>query len=225
MERRQVVAVVPMRHNSERVKGKNYRFLGGIPLFHHILETLLACDGVSTVVVDTDSPVILEGLERHFPAVERRLRPEGLRDDTVSMNDVLRAFAATRREVHILQTHCTNPLLAVDTVERAVASYFDALPEYDSLFSVTRIRTRFWTRDGKPLNHDPDVLMRTQDLEPMLEENSNIYIFPRQAIMETGNRIGRRPLLFEMEPAETVDIDEECDFQFAEFLHARRSAS
>ena len=64
-----IVALVPMRHDSVRVPGKNYRPIAGKPLYHHILETLLACPEISRVVVDTDSPVILDGLAKDFPSV------------------------------------------------------------------------------------------------------------------------------------------------------------
>ena len=47
-----VVAFVPMRHFSRRVPGKNYRPLGGRPLYHHVVEHLLACEYVREVVED-----------------------------------------------------------------------------------------------------------------------------------------------------------------------------
>lgn len=44
-----VVALVPMRHHSERVPGKNYRPFAGKPLYHYILSSLLACPLISEV--------------------------------------------------------------------------------------------------------------------------------------------------------------------------------
>jgi CMP-N-acetylneuraminic acid synthetase len=87
--------------------------------------------------------------------------------------------------------------------------------------SVTALQTRLYFEDGQPVNHDPDVLMRTQDLAPIYEENSNLYIAPRDLIIATGRRIGSRPLLFPMRGEEAVDIDEELDFLVAEFLLSR----
>jgi len=58
-----IVALVPMRHHSQRVPGKNYRPLGGKPLYQHVIETLLACPEIDRVVVDTDSPPIVAGLK------------------------------------------------------------------------------------------------------------------------------------------------------------------
>ena len=72
-------------------------------------------------------------------------------------------------------------------------------------------------RDGSALNHDPKVLLRTQDLPPIYEENSNLYLFTAEQIAG-GRRMGDRPILFEIDPLEAVDIDEEPDFVLAEAL-------
>src|SRR5690349_11381732 len=84
-----IVALVPMRHHSQRVPGKNYRPLAGRPLFHHILESLLNVQEIETVMVDTDSDPILEDLGRSFPNVKQIRRPEHLRADDIPMNDIL----------------------------------------------------------------------------------------------------------------------------------------
>lgn len=225
MSENTVIAVVPMRHDSERVKGKNYRSLGGRPLYHHIVETLLSCNRVSEVVIDTDSPVILDDAATAFPEVTLRIRPEDLRSGTTPMNDVLARFVTETPGEHFLQTHSTNPLLRSETVDRAVDAFFNGLPEHDCLFSVTRTYGRFWSGDGKPVNHDPAVLMRSQDMPPFYEENSNLYIFSRDLMTASGNRIGNTPLLFETRARESVDIDEEPEFMLAEQLFAIREAN
>jgi CMP-N-acetylneuraminic acid synthetase len=100
--------------------------------------------------------------------------------------------------------------------------FADSVPDRDSLFSVTRRQARFWTADGKAVNHDPARLLRTQDLSPLLEENSCLYLFSRAGLLRYGNRIGERPLMFEMDPREAWDIDEESDFEIAELLFRHR---
>ncbi|MFZ3070252.1 MAG: acylneuraminate cytidylyltransferase family protein, partial [Anaerolineaceae bacterium] len=136
-----IVALVPMRHKSVRVPGKNYRPIAGKPLFHHILETLLACPEISQVLVDTDSPVILEDLREHFPQVLALLRPESLRADTIPTNEILMYDTAQVQAGLYLQTHSTNPLLKPATVSRAIAALRQVYPAYDSLFGVTRLQT------------------------------------------------------------------------------------
>ena len=214
-----LIALVPMRHHSVRVPGKNYRPLAGKPLYHHILNALLAVDAVDEIVVDTDSDLILEGLQQDFPTVKRLRRPEDLRADTVPMNDILLHDTAEFPAEFYLQTHTTNPLLTPETVSKAIETFFTNFPTYDSLFGVTRLQTRLWDRNGKPVNHDPNVLLRTQDLPPIYEENSCIYIFSRQSLLTRRNRLGERPLMFEIPADEAWDIDEELDFTVAETLY------
>lgn len=212
-----LVALVPMRHSSERVPGKNYRPFDGRPLFHHIVATLLTVGRISQVVIDTDSPTVKAQVAAHFPTVRTLDRPAELLGGDVPMTDVLRHDASVVPAAWYVQTHTTNPLLRAATIERALEALDAGLDRHDSLFSVTRLQTRLYDADGRPLNHDPRVLLRTQDLPPVYEENSNLYVFSAEQIA-TGRRFGDRPLLFEIDALEAVDIDEEHDFVLAETL-------
>lgn len=214
-----IVALVPMRHLSMRVPGKNYRDLAGKPLFHHILNTLQDVPELDGILVDTDSPVILEGLARFFPDVKAINRPEDLRADTIPMNEILIYDTSLVQADYYLQTHSTNPLLQPETVSRAIETFLGNFPEHDSLFGVTRLQTRLWDQSGRPINHDPDVLLRTQDLSPIYEENSCVYIFERETLVARRNRMGERPLMFEIPVMEAWDIDEELDFTVADTLY------
>ena len=218
-----VVAFVPMRHTSERVPGKNYRPFNGVPLFHRIVETLLAVDRVSTVVIDTDSATVKEQTADAFPTVVVIDRPAHLLGGHVAMTEVLRYDAEQVTAEWYLQTHTTNPLLRPDTINAALDRMENDDGEHDSLFSVTRWQTRLYGADGVPLNHDPSVLLRTQDLPPVFEENSNLYLFTAAQIA-AGRRIGDHPILFEVDPLEAVDIDEEADFVLAEALDRHLAA-
>jgi CMP-N-acetylneuraminic acid synthetase len=213
-----IIALVPMRHTSVRVPGKNYRPLAGKPLFHHILNTLQAVPEINGIIVDTDSPVILEGLAEHFPAVTALVRPEHLRADTVPTNEILIHDTAQEPADFYLQTHCTNPLLRPETVSAAIQELVGQYPTYDSLFGVTRLQTRLWDQLGRAINHNPDILLRTQDLPPVYEENSCLYIFTRETLLRRRNRLGERPLMFEIMAQEAWDIDVELDFTVADIL-------
>lgn len=216
-----IAALVPMRHNSERVPGKNYRDFAGVPLYHRIVESLLACPLITDVVIDTDSPFIHEDAAKHFPSVKLLHRPEHLQAGTVPMNDVLLNAIKQIEADFYLQTHSTNPILRSPTITRAVQTFLDNYPMYDSLFGVTRLQTRLWDSLARAVNHNPAILLRTQDLPPIYEENSCLYLFTRQILESHHNRIGSRPFLFEIEKLEAVDIDEEADFCIAELLYQR----
>lgn len=215
-----IVALVPMREHSERVPGKNYRSFAGRPLYHHIINTLLACPYINSIYINTDSEFIMNDAPQHFD-VHIIERPEHLRSEYTPMNDILLNDITQVEADYYLQTHSTNPLLRSETIIAAIETFLSS-SEHDSLFSVTRLQRRLWDSRGKAVNHDPDQLLRTQDLPPIYEENSCIYIFNRATLEERRNRIGYHPLLFEIDRIESWDIDDEQDFRIAELLYAER---
>jgi len=219
-----IAALVPMRHHSQRVPGKNYRPLAGKPLFHHIIETLLNVPEIEQVMVDTDSEPVMEGVRRIFPDVKLIQRPEHLRADDVPMNDILLYDTAQVDAEFYLQTHSTNPLLNSETISNGIKYFLDNYPKYDSLFSVTRLQTRLYFEDGKAINHNPLELIQTQDLPPVYEENSCLYLFTRDTLVKKHHRIGDNPYMFEIDAAEAWDIDEELDFEICDFLMKRKNA-
>lgn len=218
------VALVPMRHTSERVPGKNYREIAGEPLYFHIIRALQAAPEISEVVVNTDSPVIMDGLKDHFPDVVILERPENLCDGMIPMNEILLHDTVQVEADYYLQTHSTNPLLRAETISKAIRTFVVSRDSCDSLFSVTRLQTRLYDQEGEAVNHNPGELLRTQDLPPIYEENSCIYIFNRQTLQGRDHRIGEFPLMFEIDPLEAWDIDEELDFRIADFLLRERLA-
>jgi CMP-N-acetylneuraminic acid synthetase len=217
-----LAALVPMRHHSQRVPGKNYRVLAGRPLFHHIIETLLAVPEIDEIVVDTDSDPVMNGLCEHFPQVKIINRPERLRADDIPMNEILMYDTEQFPADFYLQTHSTNPLLKPETVSRAINVFLAAYPTRDSLFSVTRLQTRLYDKDGQAINHNPQELIQTQELPPVYEENSCLYIFNRENLIVKRHRIGDHPIMFEMDAEQAWDIDEELDFEITDFLMKSR---
>lgn len=215
-------ALVPMRHHSQRLAGKNYRLLSGKPLFHHILSSLSACTEIDEIIVDTDSEPIMLSIAQHFPAVRVIERADHLRADDIPMNEILAYDIDQVQADFYLQTHATNPLVKAETISGAVSQFLQAYPAYDSLFSVTRLQTRLWDQLGRAINHNPNILLQTQDLPPIYEENSCIYIFTRRILESSRNRIGERPMMYEISPAEAWDIDEELDFAITDFLLSER---
>ncbi len=217
-----LVALVPMRHHSQRVPGKNYRDLAGKPLYQHIIEILLAVPEVNEIVVDTDSEPVMDGLRKNFPQVKIINRPEHLRAVDMPMNEILIHDTEQYPAEFYLQTHSTNPLLKAETISRAIQLLLINYPKYDSLYSVTRWQSRFYDKDGNAINHNPRELIQTQDLPPMYEENSCIYIFTRENLLAKRHRISDHPLMFEIPRLEAVDIDTESDFQIANILMKMR---
>jgi CMP-N-acetylneuraminic acid synthetase len=217
-----VTALMPMKAHSERVKGKNVRPLCGKPLFHWMLDALRSSRHVTRIVIDSDSDAIGSEAERLGATYLRR--PAHLLGDMVRMNPLIDWDLRHVEGEFFLQTHATNPLLTAGTIDQAIERFF-ATGDHDSLFTVNAIQTRFYWPDGRPINHDLGHDVRSQDLPPIYEENSCLYLFSRAGFTAHGRRIGARPLLFPIDPLEAVDIDEEYQWQIAEALMARRLAS
>lgn len=212
-----IAALMPMRHSSERVPGKNYRPFGdGRPLFHHTLDTLIATGRIDVIAIDTDSPTIKEQCAEKYPQVTVIDRPERLLGGMTPMNDILLYDTGRIEADFYLQTHSTNPLVKVETFAKAIDTFLANHPMHDSLFSVTRVQTRFYDSLARAVNHNPNILIRTQDLPPFFEENSCIYIFEKDTLARNHTRIGSRPYMFEIDRLEALDIDEEVDFRIAE---------
>ncbi len=215
---RKVSALVPIKEHSERVAGKNFRSFAGEPLYHHILRNLDRTYAVDEIIVDTDSSkVMLEG-----PKISRKVRiverPEELRGDRVSTNRIFEYDIGQTDSDLFVQTHATNPLLRSETIASALTEFLKNEEMNDSLFGVNERRSRFYSADGDAINHDPEELIPTQELAPVYEENSCIYVFTRQSFKQSGRRIGKKPFMFVTPAIESVDIDDEFTFKLAEIM-------
>ena len=212
------IALLPMKAHSERVNGKNFRNLAGKPLFRWILDSLIELDVIDEIVINTDARNELEknGLFE-TDKVRIRDRRREICGDHVSMNLIIQDDLSSTEADRYLMTHTTNPLLKSNTLQNALSEYQRGCLQgkIDSLFGVTKFQTRFYRTDGTAINHDPENLIRTQDLEPWYEENSCIYIFSKTSFGQTKARIGRKPLLFEVPKLEAIDIDEKEDWFLA----------
>ena len=216
-------ALLPMKANSQRIPGKNFKSLQGKPLYRWILDTLLSLPAVEKIVINTDAPQILESKElATYSRVIVRERRIDLCGDNVSMNNILADDVAFDNAEMFLMTHTTSPFLKPITIQRAIDLFLErqSTGGVDSLFSVNRVQTRFYREDVAPVNHDPDNLIQTQDLEPWFEENSCLYLFTRESFLQAGARIGSRPMMFETPRVESVDIDTPEDWTLAEALAA-----
>jgi len=217
-----IKALIPMKAHSERVANKNIRPLAGKPTFYWIMKALSESKYIDEIVVNTDSKEIGKLVKDYFDVTILE-RPDYLLGDTVSIQPLIEYdFSKTDGE-YFLQTHSVNPLVTTETIDKAIEAFFSQ-KEHDALFSVTAVQSRFYWQNGKGINHDPNHLIRTQDMEPIFEENSCFYIFSRANNKKTRNRLGSNPMMYQINELEAVDIDNMDDFYWAEFLLQQRLA-
>ncbi|MEI7492873.1 MAG: acylneuraminate cytidylyltransferase family protein [Bacteroidota bacterium] len=216
-----MTALVPMKEHSERIPGKNLKLFHGKPLYHTIINVLLACKSISSIIVNTDSSNIINDIKKNFTNIIIHNRPSFLCGDYVSMNSIIEYDISLLPNCrHFIQTHSTNPLIKPETLDKAIKYYFENQGELDSIFSVSKIQTRLYWGNGIPINHDPTTLIRTQDLPIIYEENSCFYIFNRDSFfLANKKRICLRPKLYPIDKLEAIDIDEETDFILAQSIY------
>jgi CMP-N-acetylneuraminic acid synthetase/NAD(P)-dependent dehydrogenase (short-subunit alcohol dehydrogenase family) len=222
-----ICAIVPIKHNSERVPGKNYKDFNGKPLYYYIIESLLKSNKIDKIIIDTNSSIIKNGVNQYFFSDKIIIydRPDDLSSGDTPVNKLL-INVINKLNLNAdfyLQTHTTNPLLKTETIDKAIDLFIEKKKEgYDSLFSVKKIQTRlYYNRNNviEAINHNPNELIPTQNLEPIYEENSCIYIFTKENLLERNHRIGFNPFIFIMSNTESQDIDIQEEFEFAKLMH------
>jgi len=211
-----------MKGHSERVHNKNLKLFNGKPLYHSIMEQLTSAKRIDKIIVNTDSKNIIDDIHKNFKNITIVNRPEELIGDYVSMNKIIEYDLSKIEGEYFIQTHSTNPLLTAYTIDKSIELFFKEIYNYDSLFSVTKVQTRFYDKNINPINHNLEIMKRTQDLDPYYEENSNFYIFSKTSFKNSNNkRIGVKPNFFEMNKIEAIDIDSEEDFIIAESVYEK----
>ena len=225
IEKKKLCIIIPMKHNSQRVPGKNYRDFNGLPLFDVIINKIIQVDYIDKIIIDTNSEYIKNLINvKKIDKIQVYDRPEELCAHEVSTN-LLLMNVIEKLELnydYYLMTHVTNPLISVKTIKTMIELFInEKCNEYDSLFSVKKWQTRLYKLEEErvnALNHNINELIQTQDLEPLYEENSCFYIFSKETLFKKKHRIGYNPYMYIMNDIESFDIDTESDFLIAKTL-------
>jgi CMP-N-acetylneuraminic acid synthetase len=218
-----ITALMPLKKESERLKQKNIRLFCGKPLFYYVLETLHKSKYIDDIIINTDCEVISSMIAKDFPDCIVLHRPQLLFGNHIVMNQLIEHDIVYAKNEHILQTHSTNPLLTVETINNAISLYFHSLLEFDSLFTVDKVQARLYDESGNSINHHLGKMEMTQNMKPIFKENSSIFLFSKTIFSKTKSRIGLHPKFYEMNELESIDIDYEDDFKLAELLFRNRS--
>jgi CMP-N-acetylneuraminic acid synthetase len=216
--RNKVTGLIFMKGYSERVPKKNLKILNGKPLFHWVMDALSHSKLINEIIIDTDSEEIAESATSNYD-VTIHMRPIHLLDiHHNEANQIIEYDIGLSESEYFLQTHSTNPLLTTESIDKAIDVYFDKEYEYNSLMSVTEVYKRFYFSNGIPVNHDPDNVRKTQNMLPLYEENSSLYLFSKSSFVERNNRVGSKSQFFPISPSEAIDIDNPIDFEIVEAL-------
>ena len=219
-----MIALLPMKGNSERIPNKNLKKLNNKRLFYYIADKLSESSLFDFIVINTDSKEISDlALSRYGNGVKIIERPSHLLGDHISMNSIIKHdISIIGENLDYFQTHSTNPFLKTKTIKQAVELYKKGIQkiELDSIFSVNTLNARLYDHNIKAINHNPSLLERTQDLDDVYLENSNFYIFSGKSFNLSNHRIGKNPKPFKMNfsSIESLDIDTHDEWEFAEIF-------
>jgi len=202
-----IVALLPIKKKSQRIKNKNFKLFFRKPLFKWVLDKLLKIQAIDLIIINTD----YNNIEKKYKFLKNkkiliRKRIKNLCGHKVSMNKIIENDIKHIKSNIYLMTHATNPLLTIKTIKKAI-KLFKKNKKFDSLFTVNKIQSRLFNENFKALNHKPNKLVQTQDLKPLYEENSNLYIFSSNSFFKNISRIGKKPFLMPTTMPESIDID------------------
>ena len=210
-----VACFIPIKTNSERVKGKNFRLLNGKPLYSYIINSALESASFDSIFVDTDSDEIKE----YCTALKINTidRQPLLAENTASGNDLLNYHYSLYSEYdYYFQLFATAPLLRPETIASCVNSLMSAT-EKDSIFTAFKECGWFWF-ENSPVNYNPESLPRSQDAKMPFKETTGLYGITNESLKKNRCRIGKNPLFFFINEVESLDIDTEFDFKLAEII-------
>ena len=216
-----IKALVAVRSGSVRVKNKNIRPFAGSTLLEVKLRQLKRIDELDGIIVNSNDPEMLAIAEKM--QCETVLRDPYYASNSVSMSDVYKNMAENCDCDTIAYINVTNPLLEDKTISEAIATYKRFISDgvYDSLNSAHLIK-EFLFKDNLPINYDLRHQPRSQDLPDIAALNFAISIISREKMIECKNVVGYHPNIYLIDEIEATDIDNQIDFDFAEFVYKKK---
>ena len=204
-----IAAFIPIKLNSERVKGKNFRLLKGKPLYEYVIDNAINAECFDDIFIDTDSDILKAyALSKNLKIIDRL--PD-LTKNTANGNDLMRYWYKLYPEYNLyFQLFATAPFLSSTSIKNAVNTLATSAT-HDSIFSAEKTPGWFWMC-GRPVNFRTSILLRSQDALYLIKETTGLYGIKNTALELYQQRVGANPIPFIVHGKETIDIDSEEDF-------------
>lgn len=203
---------MPIKLRNERCPGKNTRSLGAKPLLQYELDSLKETELCDEILVYCSDEAVVPFLPKSVIFLKRS---KELDLPTSNFTQIFTSFMNEKDADIYVYAHATAPFITVETMKQCIEAVKSG--NYDSAFCAVKLQDYLW-QDGEPLNFDASNLPRTQDLKPIYQETSGVYVFTKEVFMKYKRRIGVKPFIKEVSFKEAVDIDNPEDFDLAQVM-------
>jgi CMP-N,N'-diacetyllegionaminic acid synthase len=225
-----IAALIPARGGSKGVPRKNIRMLGGRPLLHYTIEAALQAARIEAVFVSTeDAEIAAVALDGGARLIQRPV--ELAEDETAALPVIVHALPEMDRVLGgrvetLVYLQATTPFRNAVDIDATIALIDDQSAE--SAVSVVQVTRSHPFKLKKisagrlvPYSEIEPEGIRRQDMPSAYVRNGGVYV-SRRATIESGSLYGRDCRAHVMSEEQSVEIDTELDFAFAEFLLSRQ---
>lgn len=215
-----IVAIIPIRKNSQRIKNKNFiNFYKGKSLLEIKIEQLKKVKEIDQIVVSSDSSKA-EKIAKKYKIFFHK-REKYFASSKCSGSDFFRNLALSIKGNYLMYCPCTSPIIKKKTYKKFFKNFYLFRNKFDSLNTVSVLKTFMW-KGKKSLNYDSFKAPNSQDLpDDFFELNFGINIISRKSMIKLKNIVGRKPKFMILSKLESTDIDEKIDFEIAQTIYKK----
>lgn len=217
-----LATVTPLKANSERVQGKNFKVLAGKPLYMWVTEKMLEIQKHNRFDFESTHHIYCDYATWHmlYPEVtENCIWLEEKEAGSATESNIFFREIADKLEDkydYIMYANATSPFVKMDT-------YYDCIDaikhsQYDSALTAIQIQGRVWDHYAHSINHDPATCPRTQSQDPVWIESDGLWVVKKYLIADYHRRVGFMPKFVPVDQFEQIDINVPRDFEIAERL-------
>jgi CMP-N,N'-diacetyllegionaminic acid synthase len=218
-----IIAIIPARSNSKRIKNKNITLLNGKPLINYTIDASLSCKSVSKTIISTDNPEIIESLK--VENIDIYKRPASLAQDETTLMPVIKDVLDSTKNInsfdYFVLLQPTSPIRTSKHIQEAIN--FIIHENADSLISVVKVEKnplKAFMIDKKGILHgvvnNSYPFASAQFLPKCYYPNGAIYIKRISTFLKDNSFIDKTTIPYLMDAKDSIDIDTYSDLKLAE---------
>jgi len=215
-----IVAIIPIRKNSQRIKNKNFiNFYKGKSLLEIKINQLKKIKEIDKIVISSDSSKAEKIAKKHKISFHKR--EKYFASSECSGSDFFRHLALSIKGNYLMYCPCTSPIIKKKTYKKFFKTFSLLKNNFDSLNTVSLLKTFMW-KGSKSLNYNSFKAPNSQDLpNNFFELTFGLNIISRKNMIKFKNIVGRKPKFFVLDKLESTDIDEKIDFETAQIIYGK----